>query len=340
MQVSMTSSQRSLAERVLASGPAVAALSLLQRASVERCTVLLYHSVTQPGPYPGLDADSYRAQMALLAEEFHVVSADQYLRHLGGETKLPPRSVLVTFDDGFVNNLEVVQPIMKHFGLPWVLFTTTCAIRGGAPWLWGTRLKACCLFAQTDLVDLLGKRWSLGSSFRERLAVYKQMNRVIAGLPMAEALPPAEAWIERHWHEVPADYVDRHCRLLNAAQLQELADSPLVEIGCHTRTHPFLNRIPDAALVDEIDGAMNDLEEITGRRPRMFAYPSGAFGQREARRAAAAGATCAFAVADVVDARSPYEITRFGVYSPGTTVLRAKGLGLGRHLRRLGVPVG
>jgi len=45
-------------------------------------------------------------------------------------------------------------------------------------------------------------------------------------------------------------------------------------------------------------------------------------------------------VADVVDARSPYEIPRFGVYSPGTTVLRAKGLGLGRHLRRLGVPVG
>ena len=339
-RISRPSPPHRLAERLLASSPAVAALSLLQRVSPERCTVLLYHSVTPPGPYPGLDADSFRAQMALLRDEFNVVGADAYLRYLAGDCALPPRSVLVTFDDGFVNNMTVVQPIMKEFGLPWVLFTTTCALRGGPPWLWSTRLKACCLFAKTDSVELLGRRWLLGPGSGERLAVYKQMNRMVSNEPMTTALPPIEGWIETHWQDVPEDYIDTHCRLLSSSQLRELADSPLVEIGCHTRSHPFLNRIPEAALAGEIDGAMDDLEEVLGRRPRMFAYPSGAYGSREANRVAAAGAECAFAVAQVVDPRSPFEITRYGVYSPGTTALRAKGLGLGRHLRRLGVQVG
>jgi peptidoglycan/xylan/chitin deacetylase (PgdA/CDA1 family) len=248
--------------------------------------------------------------------------------------------VLVTFDDGFANNLDVVQPIMSHLGLPWVLFTTTCALRGDAPWLWSTRLKACCLFGEDGSFESIGQRWHLGGSYAERLAVYKRMNRAISRLPMSVALPSLEEWIERQWHRVPRDYVESHCRLLNPSQLQQLVDSRLVEIGCHTRTHPFLNQIEESALADEVDGAMGDLEEVVGRRPRMFAYPSGAYGNREARRVAVSGAACAFAVADVVNPRSRFEITRFGVYSPGTTILRAKGLGLGRHLRRLGVAVG
>jgi peptidoglycan/xylan/chitin deacetylase (PgdA/CDA1 family) len=336
----MNAPERNLAERVLASGPAVAALSLLQRASSDRCTVLLYHSVTPASEYPGLDADSFRAQMALLHAEFNVVSADQYLRHLNGEPRLPARSVLVTFDDGFVNNLDVVQPIMEHYALPWVLFTTTGALTGGPPWLWSTRLKACCLFAHVDSVALLGRSWPLGSSYAERLATYKQINRHISRVPMATALPPTEAWIDRHWDSVPEGYIERHCRLLSDSQLRRLASSPLVEVGCHTRTHPFLTQIPEPALADEIDGAMRDLEDVLGRRPRMFAYPSGAYGHRDAARVAASGAACAFAVADVLNPQSPFEIARYGVYRPGTTVLRAKGLGLGRHLRRFGLQVG
>jgi hypothetical protein len=229
---------------------------------------------------------------------------------------------------------------MERLALPWVLFTTTCSIAGGQPWLWSTRLKACCLFAKVDSVELLGRTWQLGTSYGQRLAAYKQMNRLISGLPMATALPLVEAWIEQHWDSVPADYVESHCRLLSESQLMELAASPLVEIGCHTRTHPFLTQVPDSALKEEVDGAMDDLTDLLSRRPRMFAYPSGAYGDRDARRVASSGAACAFAVAEVLNARSPFEISRYGVYRPGTTVLRAKGLGLGRHLRRFGVQVG
>jgi peptidoglycan/xylan/chitin deacetylase (PgdA/CDA1 family) len=330
----------SFAERLLASGPAVAALALLGYASQDECTVLLYHSVTRPSDYPGLDADSFRAQMELLREEFTIIGGDEYLHHLAGAPGLPPRSILVTFDDGFANNLEVVQPIMEQLGVPWVLFTTTGALRGGPPWLWSTRLKACCLLARTDSFELLGRQWTLGSSYGERLSTYKQINRLISLQRASLALPPIAAWIESRWPDVPDDYIASHCRLLTASQLNELAKSPLVEIGCHTRSHPFLSQVSDSALAEEVDGAMRDLADVVGRRPRMFAYPSGAYGSREIRQVVASGVRCAFAVAPVLNGRSPFEVPRYGVYQRSTAIVRAKGLGLGRYLRRFGVEVG
>ena len=58
-----------------------------------------------------------------------------------------------------------------------------------------------------------------------------------------------------------------------------------VTLGAHTRRHPDLRRLDDAALADELDGSAGDIARHTGRRPDRFAYP---FGQVDARVARAA----------------------------------------------------
>ncbi len=49
------------------------------------------------------------------------------------------------------------------------------------------------------------------------------------------------------------------------------------EIASHTRTHPDVSRLSNARLAQELEGAANELADLTGQAPTTFAYPSGRF---------------------------------------------------------------
>jgi peptidoglycan/xylan/chitin deacetylase (PgdA/CDA1 family) len=49
-----------------------------------------------------------------------------------GEKNIPPRSAVITFDDGWKSQYEVAWPIMKKYGYPFTLFIYTEGVRGGA----------------------------------------------------------------------------------------------------------------------------------------------------------------------------------------------------------------
>ena len=58
-------------------------------------------------------------------------------------------------------------------------------------------------------------------------------------------------------------------------EIQDLAEQG-VEIGAHTRTHANLGRMRDPdRLWNELAGAKNDLEQLTGKSVRYFAFPYG-----------------------------------------------------------------
>jgi peptidoglycan/xylan/chitin deacetylase (PgdA/CDA1 family) len=88
-----------------------------------------------------------------------------------------------------------------------------------------------------------------------------------------------------------SDYIDRDnrwpgqpgfvpsVRLVSWTQLVELASLGW-EIGAHTRTHPDLTRLADAALADELQGAKTLLEDRLGQPVRVLAYPYGRHNRR------------------------------------------------------------
>ena len=60
-------------------------------------------------------------------------------------------------------------------------------------------------------------------------------------------------------------------------ELRELATSPLITIGAHTRTHPDLSRLKVVDSWDEMAGSKTDLENQLGIVVRDIAYPSGRY---------------------------------------------------------------
>ncbi len=61
---------------------------------------------------------------------------------------------------------------------------------------------------------------------------------------------------------------------LTADELREISADPQFEIACHGHAHPYYARLPQAAATNDIIKNRNELERITGKIIRGFAYPS------------------------------------------------------------------
>ena len=88
--------------------------------------ILMYHRVARLDAYDQLTVvpERFERQMALLASEFRLLSLPQAVTELvqGG----PQRAgVVVTFDDGYRDNLEFALPILKKYGVPATIFVTS-----------------------------------------------------------------------------------------------------------------------------------------------------------------------------------------------------------------------
>ena len=86
--------------------------------------VLMYHKVNDQLENPvTVPTSRFAEQMALLAEfGYTVVGLDAVLAHYVDGASLPPKAVLITFDDGYRDNLENALPALQKHGYPAVLF--------------------------------------------------------------------------------------------------------------------------------------------------------------------------------------------------------------------------
>jgi len=86
--------------------------------------VLMYHKVNDlPNNRMSMPTGLFDEQMAQLGElGYMVVSLDDVISHYIDGEPLPPRAVLITFDDGYLDNLENAAPILQRHGYPAALF--------------------------------------------------------------------------------------------------------------------------------------------------------------------------------------------------------------------------
>jgi peptidoglycan/xylan/chitin deacetylase (PgdA/CDA1 family) len=89
-----------------------------------RLRVLMYHKVNDfPGNPLSVPVTMFDEQMAQLRGlGYTVVALDDVLAYYANGAELPPRPVLITFDDGYRDNLEHAAPILERHGYPAVLF--------------------------------------------------------------------------------------------------------------------------------------------------------------------------------------------------------------------------
>ena len=97
--------------------------------------VLMYHKVNDLWPNPAtVPTAVFDEQMSLLGElGYQPVSLDVVLDHYLRGTPLPPGAVLLTFDDGYRDNLRNALPILRKYEYPAVLFVPIGFLDDGRP---------------------------------------------------------------------------------------------------------------------------------------------------------------------------------------------------------------
>jgi biofilm PGA synthesis lipoprotein PgaB len=99
--------------------------------------ILCYHDIPKSAKNDvyGVDQKSFVQQIEYLRlHGYHFVSIEDVIRANRKEKKLPPKPVLLTFDDGYLSFYEFVFPLLKIYGIPSVLAVVAHWIDHGSPY--------------------------------------------------------------------------------------------------------------------------------------------------------------------------------------------------------------
>jgi peptidoglycan/xylan/chitin deacetylase (PgdA/CDA1 family) len=95
--------------------------------SIPTAIILTYHRVAEPVDDPHLLAVSpvnFEQQVEFLKKNYNVISLEQLI-HDVAQQKLQQNSVVITFDDGYADNLYTALPILEKYNAPMTLFVTS-----------------------------------------------------------------------------------------------------------------------------------------------------------------------------------------------------------------------
>jgi peptidoglycan/xylan/chitin deacetylase (PgdA/CDA1 family) len=242
------------------------------RGQADQLAVLTYHRVAEPDDtlYPGLISatpSDFAKQVAWLARHYRVVSmADVVARRDGGDA-LPPRSVLLTFDDGYADFGSNAWPVLKAHAMPATLFVPTAYPGDPTRSFWWDRLHRALVQAPSEVVATPAGELDLRTP-EDRARAARGLRNAMKHLPHDEAMARVDALVDALGGDTAAGCV------LSWDALRTLGGDGL-SIGVHTRTHPLLDRIPIERLDGEIAGARDDVERELGRPVTTIAYPNG-----------------------------------------------------------------
>jgi len=187
-------------------------------------------------------------------------------------------ALVVTFDDGYADNLLEALPLLEEFNVPATFFVTTGKI-GSHEEFWWDELERLILLpaqlpAECTLVGKNGRKSTWPSRTQsDRLKLYETSHRFIYGCGIPEECSDLLAQL-RSWADMPVEGRETH-RPLSHAGLATLAAHPLVTIGAHGMNHLPFSRLMPAEQQEEVIRSRNLLQSWLDREISVFSYPFG-----------------------------------------------------------------
>jgi peptidoglycan/xylan/chitin deacetylase (PgdA/CDA1 family) len=292
--------------------PSLSKAGYLRRTARTGPAVLTYHGVLPVGYKivdPGLDgnllsADSFRGQLRFLKDQYNVIPPEEFLLWCQAGHELPPRSVLLTCDDGVRNSLFDMLPILQEFDLKCLFFVTGASLSHRPTMLWYEELYLMFLAAPEKFtLELFETGLQADTSRQKKRFLWWELVRKLSQYDLNRRktllgrirmqLGLAEQW-DAEYREDPV--LSRRFLVLSQSELQQLAAAGMC-IGAHTSSHPMLAQSSPDVAWGEIFESKQNLEQVLGQEIWALAYPFGdssSVGSREAQMAERAGFQCAF----------------------------------------------
>lgn len=214
---------------------------------------------------------------------FDIVDLDEAVRRL----KLPDAKpfVVLTFDDGYRDNLVHALPVLRKHQAPFTLYIPTALI-DGVGIVWWQALEDIIAANDVVVVDLPeGPHYGDAATLEQKNATFAHVYERYRKMPEPEREASIRALADRYGVDLA-----RHCRdlIMDWSELKTFAGEPLCTLGAHTVHHFELSKLPESQMRAEIEQSAKVLAAQFGKVPRHLSYPIGgvaAAGPREFRAA-------------------------------------------------------
>lgn len=276
----------------------------------DQALILTYHGILRNGHnlYTNrncVEMAMFDRQMAYMARHYNVLPLSDLVGRLSSGERLPPYTAVITFDDGFRNNLTVALPILQKYHLPATIFLATSFISSDGLGLWTERVDS--LIHRTSVQNLrltldgVEKSFPLRTSADREIAS-DQVRAFLKTLDPAQrkaALKELDDQLEEkadrrpskndngsessESHEQSAATTEERYTFLTWQQVQMMARCSIT-FGSHTHGHAILAPLSETDLNFELTESRRLIEEYSGVTCTLFSYPNGAerdFGPRD-----------------------------------------------------------
>lgn len=132
-------------------------------------SILMYHQVGEFTPMAAhrstyCDHRRFAAQMAWLQRlRYRVLRLDEAIAGLRGERPLPPRAVVLTFDDGYENFYQYALPVLARHGFPAMVYALADRLGQPSGWFADDGRATPPLMSAARLRELRGAGIEIGS---------------------------------------------------------------------------------------------------------------------------------------------------------------------------------
>lgn len=272
----------------------------IKRRFSSKAVILHYHRVVELPTDPHLlcvTPDHFAEHLDFLCKFAFSMQLNQLLSSIQNQ-ELKHFGVVLTFDDGYADNLIYAKPILERYEIPATVFIATGYIDSDREFWWD-ELERILLMPGTlpktlhIRVQEKDYHWELGEtmSYSEkafqrqrswnmacqetpgpRQRLFRTLWHLLHSLNQSERYEVLQELLT--WSSAASNIRPSH-RTLSSKEVAKLADGDLIEVGAHTVCHPVLSRLNLSEQRREIEQSKADLEDILGSPITSFSYPHG-----------------------------------------------------------------
>jgi peptidoglycan/xylan/chitin deacetylase (PgdA/CDA1 family) len=284
----------------------------------------MYHYIRdiKHSRYPeirGLEVSAFRQQIEFMKNNFRIVTMEQVIDAITTKSELPEKALLLTFDDGYIDNYTFAMPVLEEFGvqgsffIPGKTFSTHQLLDVNKIHYILASADSNCL--TEDLISQMdyyrGKEYEYPSTV-ELINVHAQANRfdskeTIFVKRMLQTVLPEKLRIT-----ISSNLFEKYVGISEEKLAYELYMSEDqirtmkrhgMFIGLHGYDHYWLGTLPLNQMKNDITKALEALDEFIDRRCWVMNYPYGNYSSEVAcyvkSKGACIGLTTKVRVADI-----------------------------------------
>lgn len=246
-------------------------------ASNGACMVLLYHRVSDYVTDPQLlcvTPENFDKQIKYLVEKYNVLSVEEFYSIISKNEKFPEKSVLITFDDGYADNLTFALPILEKYSAQALFYICPGNFETDTEFWWDEVERHILLsseFPEAFNLEIAGRKVTSSKDKNERLKLYNELLPVLRSMEFRMRDEVIASIAAMTGNSLPR----KSHRSMTWAELKAMVKSPSAVIGAHTIHHPSLAVCTPENQKHEISFSKMIIEEKLNLSVEHFSYPFG-----------------------------------------------------------------